>query len=188
MGPNPIARLKRSAGGGPSAPAAPPWNGGSRLAAGTWVSSLTCQAEGPTASTFRKVRQWFSALPTGSWQSARVASSPAPHRVQAGCGSGRHRAAGGTGPVDDAAVRGSWSKPCVAGPRKSLHVHQSFDRLYASAKARNSDRSSGSLMMRGTLFCPPSLPRLFIQAAKPPGARMSTRAASSPYPSARWAA
>ena len=37
------------------------------------------------------------------------------------------------------------------------------------ANAFKSSSSDGSVMMRGTLFCPPSLPRRFIQLAKVPG-------------------
>ena len=65
-------------------------------------------------------------------------------------------------------------------------VRQVLARLYALAKSRKESKSFGSLMIRGTLFCPPSLPRLFIHAAKPPGSTMSTRAVSMPNPPARW--
>ena len=51
---------------------------------------------------------------------------------------------------------------------------------YESANACRAAKRSGSLMMRGTLFCPPSLPRLFIHAAKAPAGRKRTRAASMP--------
>ena len=51
---------------------------------------------------------------------------------------------------------------------------------YPSANWSKPAKSSRSLTMRGTLFWPPSLPRLFIQAAKPPGRRKRTRGVSMP--------